>query len=69
MAPDGVGQEESLPLWFRTSWTASPNIRLSGLVGLMTAGELRLEAEDGDNINTVDYDSAWIMGIFGKFTF
>jgi len=69
IAPDGVGQEESLPLWFRTTWQPSPAIRLSGLVGLMTGGELKLEDSDGDNINTVDYDAAWIMGIFGKISF
>jgi len=69
IAPDGVGQEESLPIWFRTSWAATSSIRVGGVIGLVTNGELRVENNDGDNIESVDYDSTWMMGIFGRITF
>jgi len=69
LAPDGVGEDESLPVWFRASWNTTPNVRLSGLVGMVTGGELKLEDDDGDNIDTVDYDATWVLGIFGKISF
>ena len=69
VAPDGVGTDESVPLWFRTSWGANDNFRVSGLLGLSINGELELEDSGGNSINTVDADPAAFVGLFMNVRF
>src|SRR6185503_11525048 len=47
IAPNGVGQDESMPLWVRASYNAGQRVRIDAFVGMSIGGELRLEDSDG----------------------
>jgi len=60
--PDGVGEETSIPLYAKLSYTARTNASFSLLAGVAVAGELRLEDDDGDRIAEEDFDPAPFIG-------
>jgi hypothetical protein len=69
VAPDGVGQDESLPVWFRASCDITDHIRIDALAGLNAFGELRLEDSSGHKIADTDYDAAPFVGVFATVRF
>lgn len=66
---DGVGEDSSIPIWARISYSCSKSFRVSFYGGVMAGGELRLESDDGDGIASSDYDPAPIVGISGTYRF
>ena len=68
-APDGVGEEESLPLWLRATFSPSSTFRVEAIGGLALDGHLRLENEDGDLITDQDYDTSPFVGLFVNVNF
>jgi hypothetical protein len=66
---EGVGQDESLPIIVRATYTFSPNISVSAYGGAVFAGELRLEDDDGDRIQDEDYDPAGLLGVSARIRF
>lgn len=69
VAPDGVGEETSLPLRLRLGWSITPQISLHFLAGVVLGGELDLEDQDGNGLREADYDPAPYFGVrfFGRF--
>jgi hypothetical protein len=68
-APDGVGEEETLPLWLRASCNLGPQLRVDGLFGVNTSGYARLEDDEGGLIEERDYDPALFFGVYGSVQF
>lgn len=68
VAPDGVGENESAPLWVRLTYQTSP-MDFSVIAGVNLGGELTLEDEDGDRIAQEDYDPAFAVGLTGRIRF
>lgn len=56
--PDGVGEDNNLPVRLRLGWHVTPQISLQLLGGVALAGELQLEDCNGNQISSADYDPA-----------
>ncbi|MCI0631825.1 MAG: hypothetical protein L0Y44_14355 [Phycisphaerales bacterium] len=69
VAPGGVGQDESLPFWFRATYDLSSTAKIDGIVGFNTLGEVRLEDANGNFIDEREYDATPFLGVFVNFTF
>jgi hypothetical protein len=67
--PDGVGQDQSLPIWLRLSCGVNSRLRIDAVGGVNTSGELNLEDSGGDRIAKEDYDMTPFVGVFGSFRF
>ena len=67
--PDGVGQDESLPLFLGVTYNFSNSKKLSLIGGIETAGELQLEDHDGNVLEQQDYESATFLGFSFYFRF
>jgi hypothetical protein len=68
-APDGIGEDSSLPLWLRATYSPSETFRFEVIGGLSLGGNLRLENEDGDRITDQDYDPSPFLGLFVNVNF
>ena len=62
-APDGVGEDNNLPLRLRLGWDITPQISLHFLGGAALGGEVRLDDRNGHRINKQDYDPAPYVGL------
>lgn len=70
VAPDGVGQDESTPVWLRASWMPTSQINLDVIGGFGFGGELTLDDEDGDSVAGSDTDEmSPFIGLFGSIRF
>jgi len=58
IAPDGIGQETSVPLYLGATRSFGPNVRFSIFAGAELDGELRLEDSEGHLLERSDYDTA-----------
>jgi hypothetical protein len=58
LAPGGVGQETSIPLYLGATRSFGRHLRVSIFAGADLGGELRLEDKDGHLIDRADYDTA-----------
>jgi opacity protein-like surface antigen len=69
VAPDGVGEDQSIPLRLRLGWNVLPNVSLHFLAGVAVRGELELADRDGTVLREEDYDPAPYFGlrVFGRF--
>jgi hypothetical protein len=69
VAPDGVGEDNNLPVRVRVGWNFTPQLALNFLAGAVFGGEVRLEDEDGNRIAKSDYDPAAYLGLrlVGRF--
>jgi hypothetical protein len=68
-APDGVGQEQFLPLRLRAAWRFHPRMTLHFIAGMALGGELKLEDQNGNTLREEDYDPAAYLGarVVGRF--
>jgi hypothetical protein len=62
VAPDGVGEDVSLPLWFRAGYKFNENIRFDAFTGFAAFSELTLDDSDGDELANDDADPALFFG-------
>lgn len=62
-APDGVGEEKTLPLRLRVGWNFHPQIGLHFVAGVALAGELELDDQNGNSLRKEDYDPAAYLGV------
>ncbi len=62
IAPDGVGQDRSFPVSLSATYRFNRGLRVGLLGGLEFGGKLRIEDEDGDKIESTDYDTAPFLG-------
>lgn len=69
VAPDGVGEDQNLPLRFRVGWNITPQVSLNFLAGVVVGGQLELEDRDGNSLRKEDYDPATYFGVraIGRF--
>jgi hypothetical protein len=65
---DGVGQETTLPVYVRAGWRYQ-RLRLDLFGGVAVGGQVTLEDDDGDQVQTSGYDPAPILGLNGQFVF
>jgi hypothetical protein len=68
-APDGVGEDESIPLWLRASWKASNTFSIDAVGGFAFGGELTLDDSNGDGIARSDYDTSPFVGVLASIRF
>jgi hypothetical protein len=60
--PDGVGEDNNLPLRLRLGWNITRDISLNLLAGAVLAGELRIDDSRGNELNKQNYDPAPYIG-------
>ena len=63
VAPEGVGDDRSFPLFCGASYRLSPRAVASLVGGVALGGKLRLEDETGNRIAEEDYDQAGFLGV------
>jgi len=69
VAPKGVGEDRSFPVFGGATYTFSRKLRASLLIGMELAGELRLENENGNRITDSSYDPAPFGGLSFSYNF
>jgi len=69
VAPKGVGEDRSFPVFGGATYTFNRKFRGSLLIGVELAGELRLENERGDRITDSSYDPAPFGGLSFSYNF
>jgi hypothetical protein len=62
IAPDGVGQDRSIPVSLSVNYRYNRRLRLAFLGGVEFAGKLRVEDDRGKKIESTDYDPAPFLG-------
>ena len=67
--PNGIGQDESFPIFGGITYNFSSAARISLIGGLETAGELQLEDQDGNVLEQQDYESAPFLGLSFYYRF
>lgn len=68
-APDGVGEDRSVPVSLAASYSPNKNVELTLLGGVEFAGTLRLEDRDGNFLAESDYDTAPFAGLLLNLKF
>ncbi len=68
-APDGVGEEEGLPVFVSASYNPLPMVRLSALAGVQVMGEMKLENSSGEKILDAELDPAPFLGLSFRVRF
>jgi len=67
-APDGVGEDTSVPVYFRMGYRWD-NASINGYIGVPFDGELTLENSRGNTIRDVSYDESLFIGIALRYRF
>ena len=68
-APDGIGQERSIPLFLTAAWRPLPTVSLSAVAGVELGGELELRNARGRSLSSTDYDAAPFLGLTAAIRF
>jgi hypothetical protein len=68
-APDGIGEDKSLPVVLSLQYDPNPGMAFSAFVGAEFNGRLRLEDSSGSKISRQDYDTAPLAGIAFRVRF
>jgi len=69
IAPDGVGQDRSIPVALSATYVPGPDLEFTLLAGAEFAGELRLEDAGGNSLAESDYETAPFAGALVKLRF
>jgi hypothetical protein len=69
IAPDGVGEDSSLPLWFRVSWGANENFSLDLYGGFILSGSMEVVDTNGNGVSSDNYDPAPFAGLAVRVSF
>ena len=69
VAPNGVGEETSVPFWGRISLSVNESFRVEFYNAIALGGELKLDSSTGSPLARADYDPAFIVGIVGRIQF
>ena len=62
VAPDGVGEMTSNPIWTKATFHLEDNMDVSLTGGMRMNGEIRLEDDNGTKLNKEDFDSEFFIG-------
>jgi long-subunit fatty acid transport protein len=68
-APDGVGEDSSIPVYAKLAWQAWNNGSFELIGGVSAGGNVRIEDKNGHKIADDDYDPSGLIGLRGVFTF
>ena len=60
---NGVGEDSSFPLFVSTTYNVNPKTNVSLVGGLELGGKMKLEDEDGKEIEDESYDSGLFFGV------
>ena len=60
--PDGVGEDNTMPVRLRLGWNITPQIGLHLLAGAAFGGEVRIDDQYGNELNKQNYDPAPYLG-------
>jgi hypothetical protein len=63
LAPNGVGEDRSIPILGSISYVLYPGMHISGLLGYNFNGEFRLEDTYGDHLYDQSYASSFFAGL------
>ena len=69
MAPNGVGEETSVPFWGRISLNVNESFRVEFYNAVALGGELKLDSSTGSPLARADYDPAFVVGVVGRIQF
>lgn len=67
--PNGIGENNSVPLFFRVSHPLNANLSLDAYAGMLVGGSLEVENSEGSEFYKSDYDIAPMLAlsISGRF--
>lgn len=68
-APDGVGEDTSVPFWARVSYRFNENFVIDAYLGVITAGSLRIENSGGFELGSASYGPTPTAALAVRFTF
>lgn len=68
-APDGVGEERSVPVWGRISWRLDRHLHLDLVAGALLAGRVAVEDSGGHELAADRYDPAPLISLAGTYRF
>ena len=68
-APNGVGQDKSIPVVFAVEYNPSPALSLTAFAGAEFNGELQLESSSGAVLSTQNYETAPLIGFAFRLAF
>jgi len=61
--PEGIGEDNALPVRLRLGWRIVPQVSLHLLAGAALAGELQIDDRFGNRLAAEDYDPAPYVGL------
>jgi hypothetical protein len=61
-APDGVGEDRSIPVYVSATYSRGRDLRFSAIAGMELNGQLRLEDSGGRRLAQDDYESTPFLG-------
>ena len=67
--PNGVGQDQGLPIWIRGTFFATKNARIDLLGGVRIGSEFNLYDQNGNGLTSSDVDAQPFLGVFASFAF
>ncbi len=69
LAPNGIGEDKSLPVVASLSYAPNPGVSLTVFAGAEFDGRLTLEDENGNEISRQSYDTAPLVGLALRLRF
>ena len=69
IAPNGVGEDRSIPVVVSYTYSPNPGISLNVFAGAEFGGRLTLDNSTGSEIFRQDYDTAPLVGLAARFRF
>ncbi len=68
-APDGVGEDTSIPFWARISYRFTPNLSADLFAGFIFAGKFKVDDLNGVPLTREDADPGAMLALAVRFTF
>ena len=62
LAPGGVGEDRSIPLYLSATFSRGRDLRISAIAGAEFNGELRIDDANGRSVAREDYETAPFLG-------
>lgn len=66
---NNIGEDRSVPVILTASWRHNRHFSVTAFTGFETAGKLSLENSNGNEIESLEYDTAPLAGLLARFTF
>ena len=69
IAPDGIGEVTSVPIWVRYSLKPSSDLTINLTGGISAGGTIEIEDSSGNSLRDEDFDPAAFVGVSVTFNF